>query len=640
MLFVKFEPMIHLHRAITLVVVCFCIPHISVAQNAAGADTTVCNAYKDSVDLYSYRYDANDSLRYFTQVVLDCSELLGDTESHMEALSVLGVTYIRDNNYGKALEVFNQNMDEAIAAKDSNVQAQVYVNLATVYTSLDSVERAMELLVNSAKLFEAKQDSFMLAYVYTNVGILFGKIREREEQLSYSRKAFAMGGGEVKDRHTLTLGANLAVNYLNSSKIDSAEWLGLQVLKLAKEIKNIKVTTQILAHLANISNHKNEYNRCIEYCAEVLEFEDIIKHDQTFASVYIYQGMAYLELGRVEDAVISLEKGLYYAENERSLQRRELALSHLQSAYSKAGRFEEAYETMVEYTSVADSLAGEETVRILNDLETKYETEKKEQQLREANQQNQISLLKVKQRNIWIVVAIVLGLLVAGIIVFVSRQKVLKEQQEALENRLLSLRVQLNPHFIFNALTAVQNYMLSGKDLREATRYLSNFAKVMRAFLEYNQEEKISLDKEMHALELYVGIQKLRFSNGFQFDVEMDDEIIPEEVLVPPMIMQPIIENAIEHGIRNVENGHIILSYNLQGDSLEMSISDNGIGRERAEKENPKSKDKTSLATKITNERISLLNRKGGGQYSFTMSNKNEDGTGTIATFIIPYLQT
>jgi len=72
---------------------------------------------------------------------------------------------------------------------------------------------------------------------------------------------------------------------------------------------------------------------------------------------------------------------------------------------------------------------------------------------------------------------------------FISRQRLLKQQQEALENRLLSLRMQLNTHFIFNALTAVQNYMLGGKDLREAVRYLSNFAKVMRAFLEYNQEE-------------------------------------------------------------------------------------------------------------------------------------------------------
>ena len=84
-------------------------------------------------------------------------------------------------------------MNEAKAANDSDVQAQVYVNLATAYTSMDSVGKAMQLLMNSARLFELKQDSFMLAYVYTNVGILFGKIREREEQVSYSRNAQYFG---------------------------------------------------------------------------------------------------------------------------------------------------------------------------------------------------------------------------------------------------------------------------------------------------------------------------------------------------------------------------------------------------------------------------------------------------------------
>lgn len=629
--------MIHLHRAITLVMVWLCVAHHSTAQqSAASADTTVCNAYMDSVGLYSYRYDANDSLRYFTEIVLACSEAHDDVESHMEALSVLGVTYLRDNNYPKALAVFQLNLEEAKAANDSTVQAQVYVNLATAYTSMDSVRKAMSLLVASAKLFEAKEDSFMLAYVYTNVGILFGTIREREEQLSYSRKAFAMGGGVVKNRHTLTLGANLAVNYLNSGIVDSAETLGLQVLEISRELKNLKVQTQILAHLANIANRKEEYDRAIGYCEEVLANEGKLKHDQTFASVYIYRGIALMSLERNAEAVESLEKGLMYAELENSLQRRELALRHLPKSYARSGQFEKAYETMVEFTEVSDSLSGEETVRILNDLETKYETEKKEQQLREANQQNQIAMLKVKQRNIWIAVVVALGLLVAGTIFFVSRQKLLKEQQQTLENRLLSLRVQMNPHFIFNALTAVQNYMLSGKDLREATKYLSNFAKVMRAFLEYNQDEQITLDKELNALDLYVGIQKLRFNNGFEFDVEVDDELVPEEVQVPPMILQPLIENAIEHGIRNLDDGKISLKYFLEDDYLVMEVSDNGVGRKRSAQNKRGAAEKTSLATKITEERISLLNRKGEGAYAFEVRDKDEDGTGTVVKFKIP----
>ena len=370
-----------------------------------------------------------------------------------------------------------------------------------------------------------------------------------------------------------------------------------------------------------------------------MTYEGKLKHDHTFSSVLVYRALAYMALGNTDQAISDLEKAMEYAGSEHSLQRREMALKHLHRAYAKAGRYEDAYRTMVDFKNAADSLVSEENIRILNDIETKYETEKKERQLVELSQKNQISELKVRQRNIWIIVLAILTLLVAGAVYFISRQRLLKQQQEALENRLLSLRVQLNPHFIFNALTAVQNYMLGGKDLREAVSYLSNFAKVMRAFLEYNQEEQITLDKELHALELYVGIQKLRFSNGFEFNMHVDEELMPEEVLVPPMILQPLIENAIEHGIRNVENGKIDLSYTLEGDALMVKLSDNGIGRTRAAAENPKVEEKTSLAMRITEERIALLNRKNQGKYVLQLADANVDGTGTVITFRIPYIR-
>ena len=630
--------MIHLHRAIALLLVWLYAAPVSLAQKPAAMDTTVCNAYLDSVQLYSYRYDANDSLRYFAEQLRACAKATGDRQKEMEALSVLGVTCIRDNEFNEALRIFNLNRQMAVELGDFFTEAQVMINIASVYTQLDSSQKAMEMLMKSAKIFETEQDSAMLAYTYTNIGILFGKIRERSDQLFYSKKAFAMGGGTIKDRKTLTLATNLAVNYLNSGDIESAETFGLQVLEKSREFGNAKTTTQILNHLANIANRRNRHEEAIAYADEVLTYEGKLKHDHTFSSVLVYRGISNLALGNVNEAITDLEKALSYAETESSLQRKEMALLHLQRAYAEAGRYQDAYRTMLEYKTAADSLAGEERIRILNDIETKYETEKKEQQLRELGQQNEIAQLKLKQRTIWIIVVVILGLLVAAYII--SRQRLLKKQQEALENRLLSLRVQLNPHFIFNALTAVQNYMLSGKDLREATRYLSNFAKVMRAFLEYNQEEKISLDKELNALDLYVGIQKLRFSNGFGFEVEMDDEMVPEEVQVPPMILQPLIENAIEHGIRNLDNGKITLKYELEGDSLIMKLSDNGIGRKRAAVENPKAEDKTSLATRITQERISLLNRKGTGRYSLEIKDANADGTGTEVIFKIPYSQT
>ncbi len=630
--------MIHLIRTVTILVLCL-LAFTCSAEHPSLQDTSACTEFMEQVERYSYRYDANDSLRFFAEQLLRCADSIGDNETYMEGLSVLGVTYLRDNDYSKALDVFNENRKMAQQLNDHETEAKVLVNLSSVYTATDSSRKAMELLIVSADLFEQVKDSTMLMYVYNNIAILFGKIRNREEQLHYSKKAFSMVGGLLNHKLSLTLGANLSINYLNSGMVDSAEVLGLQVLEKSRELKNAKIITQILTHLANIANRKGEYERAVDYCNEALEYEGIIKHSHTFAQLYTYRGIAFLNTERVEEAIENLEKAFGYAKEEKSLQRQELVAKHLQKAYVVAGEYEKAYETLLYYKQASDSLASEENIKILNDLETKYETEKKEQQIKDLAQEQQISELKIRHRNIWIIVVLTLAIAVAGGIFFVSRQKLLKEQQDALENKLLSLRVQLNPHFIFNALTAVQNYMLSGKDLRQATRYLSNFAKVMRAFLEYNQEETISLDKELHALGLYVGIQELRFSNGFEFEVNVDEQIMPEETVVPPMIMQPLIENSIEHGLRNIENGKISLSYKLIGDRLEIRLEDNGIGRKQAAKESHKAENKTSLATKITNERISLLNRKGNGKYRFSMEDANSDGTGTVAIFTIPYLQ-
>ncbi|MBL4585665.1 MAG: histidine kinase [Flavobacteriales bacterium] len=629
--------MIHLRLifATAILAMLLCTPFCAFAQEG----TNVCSQLKDSIDIYSFRYDQTMKLRGFGQQFADCAEENNLAEEHAEALSVIGVTYMRENDFDTALYYFFRCNKESLELNDSIAAGQTLINIGSVYMKLDSFPQASEYLLEAAVILEAKQDSASLVYVYNSLAILMGQIGNKKEQVGYNQLAFDMVGRKMDSKRALGVVSNLFINLANFGKLDTAEILGLQVLKKAREMGAKKTIAQALAYLSNIAYMTERYELAVTYAEESINFEDKIRHRQTFSSAYSFYGNALIALGRNKEAIAAFSKALHYAKRQGSMSARKSVYNKLHLAYSAEGRFEEAYAAHQMLSQLRDSLLREENVLIVNELQTKYETEKKEQQLVELNQKNRINELKVKQRNTWIIVLVILALLIAATIFFVSRQRLLKQQQKTLENRLLSLRVQLNPHFIFNALTAVQNYMLSGKDLREATKYLSNFAKVMRAFLEYNQEEQISLDKELHALDLYVGIQKLRFSNGFDFDIETDDDMIPEEVMVPPMIMQPLIENAIEHGIRNTDNGHISLRYTVDGDSLVMTVSDNGIGRRKAALENPNAEGKTSLATKITEERISLLNRQSKGKYSFDISDKNADGTGTVVTFRIPFLQ-
>ncbi len=596
-----------------------------------------CQVENERANAFAHRFDKSDSLRLLGQELLDCAELHSDDESMLEALSIIGAAYFREANYPNALKYFSEANNLAESMNDSNALALTFINLGNVQIGLDSVPKAMRYMTQAATILESVQDSVNLSAVYNSMAHIMGKVGNSKRQLHYSQLAFDFVGRDLTKKRNLRLAVNYAINLSNNGDFEGSEALSLRVLNACREVGYTKALTQVLNHLANLKLKQNEPVEALAYAKECLQFEEKINHPITFNTAYTHLGMAYFELDSIDEAIVALEKAREIGEEESTLHAKRKPLRYLNQAYKRKGRMKEAYQTLLLYNQLNDSLMAEENIRIVEELKSKYETEKKEQQVRELTQQNQISELRLRQRSITIIVVLILALILAGGIYFVSRQRLLKEQQEALENRLLSLRVQLNPHFIFNALTAVQNYMLSGKDLKQAVRYLSNFAKVMRAFLEYNQAETITLDKELHAMGLYVGIQELRFSNGFMFDVHVDDAIISEETLVPPMILQPLIENAIEHGIRNVENGRIELHYSVEGESLIMRLCDNGIGRKRAA-ESPKTVEKTSLATKITNERIQLLNRKHKGRFQLEIRDANQDGTGTEVTVRMPLM--
>ena len=202
-------------------------------------------------------------------------------------------------------------------------------------------------------------------------------------------------------------------------------------------------------------------------------------------------------------------------------------------------------------------------------------------------------------------------IVVLAIMVFLYTQRIksykLREKHMQLEQKML--RSQMNPHFVFNALIAIQSFILKNNP-REAGRYLSKFAKLMRLFLQNTRHEYIPLSNELETLVFYMELQQLRFSDSFEFKINIIDEIDPEQVQIPPMMAQPFIENAIEHGFKGIGyKGLIEIDYSFIGDSLLISIKDNGKGIDKALKESD-SKKHDSLATTITQERLTIFSGK------------------------------
>ncbi len=245
---------------------------------------------------------------------------------------------------------------------------------------------------------------------------------------------------------------------------------------------------------------------------------------------------------------------------------------------------------------------------------------------------------------------ILLGLLIVGILLayYNYRINLIKKREEKktsivkkiTELEIKALQAQMNPHFLFNSINSIQNYILDN-DVDKALSYLSSFSKVIRMTLEYVDNKFISLSDELAYLDQYVSIENMRFDNLIDYTVECSDEIDIETTLIPPMLLQPIIENSINHGLRNLmDKGHIKLDIiKLNNNCYKCIIEDNGVGRGRSsEIKKGQTLSRESIGLKITVERLAILKKDEGniGIEIIDLYSNNGHPSGTKVEITLP----
>jgi len=220
-------------------------------------------------------------------------------------------------------------------------------------------------------------------------------------------------------------------------------------------------------------------------------------------------------------------------------------------------------------------------------------------------------------------------------------KKVLTIEKQVFELEQKALQLQMNPHFIFNSLNAIQSFVISD-EAEKAVHYLAKFSHLMRMILANSSETYISLKDDLRALQYYLDIEMLRFENKFEYSIDVDDEIDDDFIEIPPMILQPYVENAIIHGLgQSTRKGKLDIILKLKSDSLFCIIQDNGIGREKAiqirEQSGIKRQPKGMI---ITKERLEILNKQNMKEFSvrvIDMKDENGEPTGTRVEIMVHY---
>lgn len=516
---------------------------------------------------------------------------IGDTARLAASYNNIGLihTYIPD--YKKALEAYENSLDLERQLGNKEGVAQCHQNIGIVYVNWDLYSRAMEHYDKAMALYEELKDSSAIADLANNIGIIQVELANYDEAFHYYKKS-----------------------YLSFKKLNNSRGLA-----------------SVTCNLALLFQYQEQYDRSLEYFKEAIDLFTELNDRRGLAYCYSSLGKVFHLLG---DDLKALEYYLHVEEENKNMGMKNLQKDNLYSiyeVYTSMGNYQKANEALVSYHAIKDSIFSEEKFSKLLELEKKYHTEKS---------QKEILALKAKdEKRDLIMWALFVILIMAAIIMFVIfKIQRIRERQRRLILEQKILLTQMNPHFMFNSLSALQCLIMEEKS-GEAFDFVAEFAGLMRLVLQYSKEEMISLKKEEEILSYYISLQNRRFSHKIAYKIEMDPSLQLDKVLVPPMLAQPFVENAIEHGeLSEHQDSHIKISFSREDENLEFVIEDNGIGVINARAKNRRSTHK-SMAMDITRERIKLLYQNSSlNALGLVVEDLSAHGrNGTRVKFHIPY---
>ena len=368
---------------------------------------------------------------------------------------------------------------------------------------------------------------------------------------------------------------------------------------------------EIHESIGTLNQKQAFYDAALDHFTQSQQMYASLEMNDKVAGLEVKQGEVFHLLRAADKALLRYLNGLDLA-RELDLQKVKMdAHSGLSLLYEQLGDYQEAFRHLTQFIALKEQLFAFETNLHIAELEARFETEKSRNRILLLEQAQQISRVR-ETRNRLIIYTMAGFILLLGFWVLLYlrhiRLKSLNEQM-LLQHKLL--RTQLNPHFIFNSLGSIQSTIINNEP-DKAIRYLSRFSKLIRKILDGSLTEHVSIAEELATIENYLELQRVRFPDKFDYTILIDERIDVENTCIPPMLAQPFIENALEHGIRQKAGKGLInvrVKPNTRGFALE--IEDNGVGRHKAhEIMKQQDKDHKSLATSIIRQRIEVINKK------------------------------
>lgn len=529
----------------------------------------------------------------------------------------IGELYARVREYGKSTQYYLLadtliQFGTGMAPTSTEAyKAAILQGIAVNYTQQGAFGRAETYFLRALNQYKHGEFKATHGYLYYDFASFYQTQKRYRDAISYGKRAEAIWL-DLKQSENLSMAqANLALCYAGLNQSDSAAYYAHQVVNLPK----VALTAIINAHKAlyQVDTQRGNWRSSLAHFEKYIALRDSL--DAVFNRQETYKIQSRFDLERIE------------LKNKQAQEIQQRTLVNLRQQHELAQLRAQAETQRLEEQSTHDKLKRMIEIGKLRKQKALTETEKAKQErlvhkltIRELEQNK---IFEDRTRHI---LTLGLALALAVGLVLLNYNRVLSKRNQELNAKnelikevthkaqaieLAALRSQMNPHFIFNCLTSIQ-FFTAQNNAEKASDYLTKFSRLIRLVLENSKSERVTLANELETLRLYMELEAMRFPNKLHFRIENNTRIDPDTVQLPPLLLQPFVENAIWHGLMHKEEGGTV-SIDVrqsQANILQVAITDDGIGRQKATEYKSKSVTKhKSFGMKITADRIRFINQ-------------------------------
>jgi tetratricopeptide (TPR) repeat protein len=460
------------------------------------------------------------------------------------------------------------------------------------------------------------------ASLFNNLANIYSDLKQYDKALDYYRQyldvARALGSG--KDE-TIAL-TNMGTVYTELNEGKKALECSRQALDICRKDGITYFIPIILNNVGITYNKLGNADSALAYFGQSIELADRYSNYDAKAASLEETGKIYLARSDFANAGKYAHRSLEIARQLHSAEWQSNAWESLYKVYEKQRQYDKALEAYRQFILFRDSVSNEEKRSVLTRKEMQFDFERKEvatkadHDKKDALAVAEINRQRLIRKGLVIGVAILLLAGFSSFVLYKRRRDAEELKKEAdlkarmSDTEMKVLRLQMNPHFIFNSLNSVSDY-ISRHETTTANYFLSKFAKMMRRVLENSEKKEITLAEDLQVVETYIQLESLRLRHELRYEINIDPGIDPEVTLVPPLIMQPFIENSILHGLSGKTCSGKISIHIVRADGMiHYIVEDNGIGRKEAGKH--AAAGKQSMGLRITLDRIDIINQTKG----------------------------